>query len=316
MIAATGLAGVGMLSGCALFDPTVGKPTGAPNPGTSPSPTELPFQAQGLSALAQVEAHALGIQANATSLKLTTSQTGLLAWLVQSLQIQRAAVIRGTPVTDAETSPQPVPSVAAAAGTTWASLLSEVPASSKDHLARAAGSRGLDSLLWASIAAFAATAVTSPSGAQARSLVNAPAQPKVPSEQDALSEVIAGTHALCYATELALVPVPGSDPAYARINNAWTSWLQTRDDLSQSLRALGGTPPGSKAPYDVSAPSTVARALGLVAELETRFLPTVGVWLAAADSTHSAAVALLAKTATQAAGFGGELQVWPGWPTP
>jgi hypothetical protein len=59
----------------------------------------------------------------------------------------------------------------------------------------------------------------------------------------------------------------------------------------------------------------VAAATALVATLENRFLPTAGVWVAAAGSTHAVALSLLADTTAHAASFGGPLQAWPGWPT-
>jgi hypothetical protein len=59
----------------------------------------------------------------------------------------------------------------------------------------------------------------------------------------------------------------------------------------------------------------VAAATALVATLENRFLPTAGVWVAAAGSTHAVALSFLADTTAHAASFGGPLQAWPGWPT-
>ncbi|WP_028709464.1 DUF4439 domain-containing protein [Propionicicella superfundia] len=310
-LAAAGLLGIGALTGCSLLDPTIVGRTAAPGTGSAVPDTGIPYRDEGVTALSRVEGLARGVQA-ATEQRLTSAQTALLAWVVPALAAQRAAVIRGTPVTDETPSPGASPSPST--GATWQAFVGELSASASGHARRAAGTRGADSLLWASLAGFAQSVADHP-GTTTRSTALVPALPVVGSEADALTDVVTQLHVLVFGVELALVPLRGSDAAYEQISSAQSSWMQYRDDLSETLRSLGAPVPGSRAPYDIAAPESAAAATTLVADLETRFLPTAGVWVAAADSTHPAALDLLAAATAGAASFGGKLQVWPGWPT-
>lgn len=304
-LAAAGLIGLGALTGCTPSGPTVDGHSPAP---TTPTPTGLPGRDEGLADLVRVEGVARGAAAQSQS----SAHRALLAWFVPVLAAQRAAVSRGTPAT-AESSPSPTTPVPAIAGTTWDAFLTEVKSSAPRHAKRALASHGADSLLWASLAGCARTVSAHP-GTAVRSAALVPAVPTVGTEVAALTEVVAQIHVLVFGTEIALVPVPTSDPAHDRITATWTSWLGRRDALSRTLRSLGGTVPGSRAPYDIPTPASVAAATALVATLENRFLPTAGVWVAAAGATHASALSLLADTTSHAAAFGGALQAWPGWP--
>jgi hypothetical protein len=308
------LAGVGAVGGCALRSPAVVGHTTGPR---SPSPTGLPHRDEGLATAGTVEAAARGVEQRAEALSLTPPQSALASWTTQAAQFHRAAIVRGTPVATAPgATPSAPPSIAPSPTATWDGLLTTARTSATQYARHATSAEGTDRLTWASLAAFGACVATRTTGSRSLSKTSDAQAPVVPGEVEALAGVVAGIHALVFATELALTHVPRADAARGTITSAWTGWLASRDELSATLSALGGTPPGSQAPYDITAPKDPAAALGLVATLETRFLPTLGVWVAAADGTAPAAIELLRSTAVHAVSIGGELQIWPGWPTP
>ncbi len=305
------------LTGCSVSDPAIRGHTPAPVPSAPTTPGPLPYLREGLATQQTLTKTVLGVRARASALQLTPAQVGLVTWLGQATARQTAALRLGTPTaprTSTPVEPPPTPSPRLTAD--WPALLSELRTAGAAHLARARATTGLTAAMWAALAAHVLSVAAAPTGAQARSQVWHPALIDVGDEISALRAAIAGTHALCFAAELSLVPLTTASPDYRQLSATWQKWRRTRDELSRLVRDLGAEPPGSKAPYDVPPPRDAASARALMAGLETRLLPSAGAWVAAADGTKLRALNLLVGTAVSAAQLGGELQVWPGWPRP
>lgn len=307
-LAAAGILGLGALAGCTTYDPTILGRTASPGPASQPP---IPFQDEGLAELTQIEARARSLVGAGGS--VTPTQAAMVEWIGLSVRTQHAALLRASPVPDATASPQEMPSVTPMAGT-WDEFVTGIATFADDSTRRARECEGNDTLMWASMAGWARAVADHPSGSIPMSTATNPARAVSLAQTRALHDVVAQSHVLVFATELALVPLTRSDPAYGRIESAMNAWLTRRDRASELLRSLGGAVPGSQEPYDIAAPTTAGAALALVADVETRFLPTAGVWAGSADSTRSEAVELLVAATSDATGHGGPRQIWPGWP--
>lgn len=301
-----GMLGLGAVTGCTWFDPTIND-TGTPR---AAGQAGVPFEAEGLASLAEIEGRARALSADTA---LSGARSSLLAWMLTSMSAHRAAVLRGTPVAEATASASPSGSVAPIAGT-WAELLKALSGAANEHRQRALACEGLDALLWGSMGQWAAT-VASTSAESARTLSDeSPGVAIRVAEDQALADVIAQIHVLVFGTELALAPLSGTDSAYETVSAAHRAWSKRRDTLSQTLRERGGTVPGSREPYDLDAPATASAAVALVADMEDSFLATAGVWIASAQDTREDATDLFASVSMDALGHGAPLRTWPGWP--
>ncbi len=305
-LTAVGMLGLGALTGCAMSNPVIDDPSGTPRAAGG----TIPFRDDGLQILSQIEGRASAL---ASAASLTSGQQKLRAWIVTAAQSQRSALQRGAPYTSGSSAPPTSASPAAVSGD-WNGLIGALKQAQVTEAKFAAQCDGLNSLTWASMAAWAGSVAAHASGSSALSTTTTPAKPVTATEKRALADVIAQIHALVFGSELALVPLSRSDSAYATVNTAWSTWQQRRDTLSTTLRSLGGEVPGSQEPYDIAAPTSAAAAVSLVGSLETSFLATAGTWVAAAEESRPEAVALLASAASEAVTHGGPLQVWPGWP--
>lgn len=319
MLGTLGTGALVALTGCSIFDPTIHGHTPGPSGSPPAEPGELPYLREGLTTEQHLIEAGLGVRLDAAQLRLSPAQIGLVTWVTDAAGRHSAALRAGTPT--APRSPSPTPSPAPTPTFTprrpasWSRFVGTLQAADSAHLARARSTTGTASAMWASLAAHAAAVAAVPTGGQARSQVWHSAAIEVTDEVSALRTAIAGTHALCFAAELCLTPIDPRSPEHAQMTGVWTKWLRKRDQLSALVRELGGEDPGSKAPYDVQPPASAPAARALLATLETRLLPAAGAWVAAADKSRLQALNLLVDTAVSAAQLGGELQVWPGWPT-
>ncbi|CAA9309517.1 MAG: hypothetical protein AVDCRST_MAG48-1936, partial [uncultured Friedmanniella sp.] len=139
----------------------------------------------------------------------------------------------------------------------------------------------------------------------------------VVSDSAAVSALVGSLHAAVWGYQLALGKLPAGGAAHDRALAGLRGRRALRDRLVDQLRRAGVEVPPAAPAYD---PDPEVRdaddARLLLQRIETRLLPFVGLWLAAAARPVDRAAALdaLTVTAATATAWGSPLRAWPGWP--
>ncbi len=321
----TGLALAG--SGCTLSDPAVrsrDRGAAAPPPSGGTPSALAPGVARDLAA---EQALAAGARAQRARTGRGDERRRDLLLLLARSHAERAAALaaadpatRPTPVPAATGSPAPTTSTTAPTtppGT--AALVAAERARARRYRTATLAARGPTALLWGSMAvASAAFASALDADDPPRSAAVAPHRSLVLLDASAAaSALVASLHAAVWGYQLALGRLPANGVAHDRALAALASRRALQDRLVEQLRRSGASVPAAAPAYDPDPEVADAEdARLLLQRIETRLLPFVGLWLAAALEPADRALALdaLDVTARTATAWGAPLRAWPGWP--
>lgn len=317
LLAALALGG----AGCSLSDPAVRGPRAASSlPSGAPTPTALaPRLARDLAA---ETALAAGARRSRTGTRDERRRD--LLELVAQTHAERAAALAAPdptlrPTATSAVGPTPTPSSTPSAAPGTARLVAEERALAARYRRAALAARGPEALLWGSMA------VASRSFAEALDADEPPRSGRVAahrpltllSDAAAVSALVAALHAAVWGYQLALGKLPEDGAAHDRALAGLRGRRALQDRLVDRLRRAGVDVPAAAPAYD---PDPEARdaddARLLLRRMETRLLPFVGMWLAAAarPADRTAALDALTGTAATATAWGAPLRAWPGWP--
>lgn len=318
------LAGLALgASGCTFSDPAVRSPGAAARSTPFPIPTPSPLP-PGLARDLAAET-ALAAAARARQGRTDDERRRDLLALVARAHTERAAALAGAdpatrPTAAPAPSPSPTPTPTATPGPVpgTARLVADERALAKRYRTAAIAAEGPDALLWGSMAVASGSFAAALAGQEPpRSAAVAEHRPlTVVSDAAAVSALVESLHAVVWGYQLALGRLPASG---ARHDRAMTGLRDRRGltyRLADRLRRAGVDVPAAAPAYD---PDPEVRDAGdarvLVQRMETRLLPLLGLWLAAAARPADRELALdeLAGTVATATAWGGPLQAWPGW---
>ena len=317
------LAGLALgASGCTFSDPAVRGP-GATRSTPAPSPTPSPL-APGLSRdLAAETALAAGARARRARTDADDERRLDLLELLDQAHTERAAALvapePATRPTDGSTpTPSPTPSPTPGPVPSLERLAADERALAGRYRAAAVAAEGPDALLWGSMAvasgSFAAALVAEEPPRPADVADHRPLT--VVSDAAAVSALVESLHAAVWGYQLAVGRLPASGATHDRALAGLRDRRALTNRLVDRLRRAGVEVPAAAPAYD---PDPEVRDAGdarlLVQRMETRLLPFVGLWLAAAarPADREAALEELTSTVATATAWGAPLQAWPGW---
>ncbi|MFV0453067.1 MAG: DUF4439 domain-containing protein [Propioniciclava sp.] len=278
-------------------------PSRMPTPLMSPSATPLPGQNALTTLVAGLDV------ARATA--WPTAQTELIGWAGsvvrdQATEVSLPAPPPLPPASEASTSPDE----AAVAG-----LTSALRDAGDAFTAQAADPSSARPLIWASMAAWAATTADQVDDPQA------PREPArsvlTPAPQDAHSAV---TTSLSTADQAVYgLGVIGGSPGLTEADRAAlrrriTAWMSVRDALRDAAGPSPAPTPGAPC-YDIARPVDREAARQAAAALEGAALPILGRSVAYCSADTAAVLAnALSGAARSVARWGGLVERWPGLP--
>ncbi|GAA2101706.1 hypothetical protein GCM10009841_17630 [Microlunatus panaciterrae] len=314
-------------AGCSLTDPRIDTSGLKPRPIPTPSPTpSLPGSAAGADteqALARLatavldsrDAARLGAQVRMlVGLVLADHRDHVVA--LRSPQPTSRPVPTGSPSPTTRTSPG---TGAGKAATALRRLVAGERAAARLHRAAADATSGYTCLLWGSLAAAAGQYADALESGARTAAPPKPQQrrPLVPvTDLEAIQALLRQSHAMVYGYQLALGKLSGARADRAAGRLAQHRVLRDRlvDLLNERSADVPAAEPAYVPPIEVS---NASRAVVLLRLMETRFLPFVGQWVAAAATgpTRSLALDELSAATLSARAWGAALQDWPGWPS-
>jgi hypothetical protein len=321
------LGGVALLTGCTLSDPTLrttAPPSGsaATTPAT-PTPGPGGSGLSGAAAAARLENNAAGLAAallNDAKSKLDATQRRLLTAIRDDHRAHTLALLSAQPITRPTSTEGPPPPVTPPPKPSRGALISAEQALAGHHASLTVGTRGLTTLLWASLSVAATTyagALQSKGAVPVSAPTAANPTPAVVDDVTGLQAMVSQLYAVVYGYQIALGRMPMSGRQHDQALADLQARQALRDQLISVLIARTADVPVAAPAYVPSARVVdPASASQFVAKLETALLPYAGQWLAAAASEgdHNVAWSTLGRTAALARSWGAPVAPWPGWP--
>lgn len=321
-------AGVALLGGCTLSDPTVQAPTtpastsatrqpttpARPTPTTSSS-TPAPSPAAALTAPARTE-QSLAALAEAISTgphrgQLSSAQRRLLDFVTGAHHNHVLGLVSPAPTV-------PAPSLKKLTLKQSLRLLARRESeAARAHRGRALAARGELALILGSMSVAASTFATEVDRGKPGVVRRLPLPPPLARVSDvaAAQELVRQLHAVVYGYQLAIGQLKVTSSAHTRAVKELLAARKLRDALIRTLDARSAEVPAAAPAYVPSVmPRDPASAGRLLRDVQTRLEPFCGLALAAGPTPADRERALDALTATvdRARGWGSVLQAWPG----
>jgi hypothetical protein len=312
------------LAGCSSSGPEVdtpvvtpssapeSSPAAGPTPGPSPPaahpnpPAAAAAPEQALSALAT--AILLGPQRK----QLPKDRRNLLAFLRNAHAAHARAIVNPLP------SHAPAKLSGQTLNSSLALLARRETAAASRYRRAALQAKGLDALLWGSLAVAAgsfAAAIGAANPPRTRSVGNRKPV-EILSEVAAVQELVRQLHALVYGYQLAIGKMKVLSKQRTKAEQELLNHRIFRDRLIAWLRRRSAEVPAAEPAYVPSVvPRNQATAEKLIMQMQTALQPFCGLWLAAAASLadRQQALTALGDAVKTARSWGAPLAAWPGW---
>lgn len=312
LLAPAWLACVSALSGCSWFDPTVHGPA---DPGRTPTPSPTPGADQ-LAAVGWLEELSRALAVLGSSVGATASHQAWARACQQALGLQVSVLRRPDPLTGSLPEPvtasrvTPGPTVAVARALTE---LSTVATGRSSDLARLADAspRGATTLLWGSLAVFAAGCARPVAPVPVnQNLLPHPFEPETLARaRGVLVEHLFRAEQTCSALIGALPP----GDLRTSLQNRRTALATQRVEAQNAMRAMGATPPGPEPGYQLPQRPTPNNVGAIMAAVETDVANAwAGVHCSSEPSGRAAARTAWTTQSAQVT-LWGALSWFPGW---
>lgn len=329
------LLGAAAMTGCAVSDPTVDEPApGAAASSRSPSPTPTLSPSRSQQSTPTVPADSRFTKAASAEQQAANLATAIgkrrslaadhraLLTLVAAAHTEHARALAGRDPTQRPTEPRPISAATISIdGQTDQQALKKLAAVeaqlASSHRRAAVAAKGLQALLWGSMAVAAETfnAVASADPPPATALRRHRPLELV-SDVEAVQAMVAQQHAIIYGYQLAIGKFPLVSKTRVRALQGLLQHRVLRDRLIAWLTSREAEVPAAAAAYVPSVnPTSASSASLLIRQMETALQPFCGLWLAAAgtEADRTQALTTLRSVTTTARSWGAGVRGWPGW---